>query len=204
MRDEITGKTTIRAISKRGERMGDIGRAPLKPQSAIAQLTEDLRNAERLYGVESPDARAIRQKIEQSGQKEVKLSDVATVRKEFLTESKDFVQVRDGFRRVMSAKPTPAGDMALVFGYMKLLDPGSAVRETEYANAENARGVADWVRNLYNKTVDVWRSGGSELGRYVPDAQAARGLPGAVWRPLDAAARLAPATRRAVPRHSAP
>lgn len=45
---------------------------------------------------------------------------------------------------------TGAGDMGLVFSYMKMLDPGSTVREGEYANAQNSGGVDEKFRNLYN------------------------------------------------------
>jgi hypothetical protein len=34
---------------------------------------------------------------------------------------------------------------------MKMLDPGSVVREGEFATAQNAAGVDDRVRNLYNR-----------------------------------------------------
>jgi Holliday junction resolvase-like predicted endonuclease len=34
---------------------------------------------------------------------------------------------------------------------MKVLDPGSTVREGEFANAENAGGVSTRVRNIWNK-----------------------------------------------------
>ena len=47
--------------------------------------------------------------------------------------------------------------MALVFNFMKVLDPGSTVRESEYASAENARAIPDTVRNLYNRVVDGLR-----------------------------------------------
>lgn len=48
---------------------------------------------------------------------------------------------------------TPAGDMSLVFAFMKILDPGSTVREGEYANARDATGVPDRVVNMYNKAL---------------------------------------------------
>jgi hypothetical protein len=44
-----------------------------------------------------------------------------------------------------------AGDIAIIFGYMKMLDPTSVVRENEQAPAENAGGVPAQVRNMYNK-----------------------------------------------------
>lgn len=36
--------------------------------------------------------------------------------------------------------PSAAGDLALVFNYMKMLDPGSVVRESEFQSAAEARG----------------------------------------------------------------
>lgn len=44
-----------------------------------------------------------------------------------------------------------AGDLAFIFAYMKMLDPGSTVREGEFANAQNAAGVPDRIRNLHNR-----------------------------------------------------
>ena len=48
-------------------------------------------------------------------------------------------------RIVASAtKPSAAGDLALIFNYMKMLDPGSVVRESEFRTAEGARA---WFGN---------------------------------------------------------
>jgi hypothetical protein len=44
--------------------------------------------------------------------------------------------------------------MALIFGFMKLLDPNSTVREGEYATAQNATGIPGRVANAYNKAID--------------------------------------------------
>ncbi len=45
------------------------------------------------------------------------------------------------------------GDMALIFNYMKMLDPGSTVREGEFASAQNTAGVDDKIINLYNNAL---------------------------------------------------
>jgi hypothetical protein len=50
-----------------------------------------------------------------------------------------------------ASKPSAAGDLSLIFSYMKTLDPGSTVREGEFANAQNATGVDGKVVNLYNQ-----------------------------------------------------
>mgnify|MGYP003150768565 CR=1 FL=1 len=49
-----------------------------------------------------------------------------------------------------NGKRKGAADIALIFNYMKLLDPGSVVREGEFATARNAGGVPDRVIALYN------------------------------------------------------
>jgi len=40
------------------------------------------------------------------------------------------------------------GDMALIFNFMKMLDPGSTVREGEFASAQNTTGIPDRILNL--------------------------------------------------------
>lgn len=56
-----------------------------------------------------------------------------------------------GVIRAIAQNPSAASDIALVYQFMKMQDPGSTVREGEYAKAEDARGVPETVRNLYNK-----------------------------------------------------
>lgn len=46
---------------------------------------------------------------------------------------------------------TAAGDMSFVYAYVKMLDPGSVVKEGEYNVAENARGYSDSVLNLIDR-----------------------------------------------------
>lgn len=52
-----------------------------------------------------------------------------------------------------STDPSAAGDLSLIFSFMKVLDPGSVVKETEFANAQNAAGVPDRIRNSFNKVL---------------------------------------------------
>lgn len=70
-----------------------------------------------------------------------------------------------------AARGIPQAQIALVFGYMKMLDPGSVVRESEYATAENARGVPDHVRNLWNKVKDGTRLSPTQVEAMVNQAQ---------------------------------
>ena len=72
----------------------------------------------------------------------------------------DYEQATKNDRTVISAfqnlRATPAsaaGDISFIFQYMKMLDPGSVVREGEFATAQNAASVPDQVRNLYNRAL---------------------------------------------------
>ena len=53
-------------------------------------------------------------------------------------------------------------DVSMIFNYMKMLDPGSTVREGEYATAKNTSGIAQGILNEYNKAVG---------GGFLSDAQ---------------------------------
>lgn len=66
--------------------------------------------------------------------------------------SKPFFETRDAYGRIeASAKnPTAAGDLAMIFNYMKILDPGSTVREGEFANAQNSGSLPSRVIAAYN------------------------------------------------------
>lgn len=77
------------------------------------------------------------------------------IRKEYTAQAKPFIEVRDAFRRVETAarNPSAAGDMSLIFNFMKILDPGSVVREGEFATAQNATGVPSRILNTYNKII---------------------------------------------------
>lgn len=51
-------------------------------------------------------------------------------------------------------KYKPSDDIALIFSFMKTLDPGSTVREGEYATAKNAGSVPESVVNTYNQILN--------------------------------------------------
>lgn len=82
---------------------------------------------------------------------------IANVRKEFtgLPAVKDFAQQSAAYGRIVASadEPSAAGDLALIFNYMKVLDPGSVVREGEFATAQNAAGVPQRVQALYNNVL---------------------------------------------------
>ncbi|MBA2689464.1 MAG: hypothetical protein H0U63_01515 [Burkholderiales bacterium] len=66
---------------------------------------------------------------------------------------KRYDEINSAYRRIRESVQSDSGpgDIGVVFGYMKLLDPNSTVRENEFATAENSSGVSAKVRNLFNK-----------------------------------------------------
>ncbi len=97
----------------------------------------------------------------------------STLRNQFTNLSKDFLSIRDAYGRIQaSASGTAAGDLALIFNYMKMLDPGSTVREGEFATAQNSTGVPGMVVNFYNQLLTGGRL--NETQRKDFTAQAAK------------------------------
>lgn len=75
------------------------------------------------------------------------------LRKEFTGEADTYIKQRDAYGRMAASvsDPSPAGDLSVIFNYMKLLDPGSTVREGEFATAESAGSVPTQIMAKYNK-----------------------------------------------------
>ncbi len=126
------GKENTANIMKGAEKIADLETLPMKERE-----------------------KAKRANIIASGQN---LKDATALRKEFesLPEVKQFRDIESSYAKIESVaqNPSPAGDISLVFSYMKMLDPGSTVREGEYATARNAANIPDIIRNEYNKIVD--------------------------------------------------
>ena len=68
---------------------------------------------------------------------------------------KDFNTATTQYYKLLSSakQKSAAGDMSMIFTYMKILDPTSVVREGEQATAKEAGAVPDKVLNFYNKAV---------------------------------------------------
>jgi len=79
-----------------------------------------------------------------------------SLRDEFTAQSEGFEEREDKFAQIkkFSEEPSAAGDIAMIFAYMKLLDPNSVVRESEYATAAAAGPLVDTrTRGLYNQLI---------------------------------------------------
>jgi len=65
----------------------------------------------------------------------------------------------------------PAATMGMIFTYMKMLDPTSVVRESEYRSAEAARGLPDFAKNIWNKIIAGERVSPEQIGDFVRSAE---------------------------------
>jgi len=83
----------------------------------------------------------------------------AKLRDGYVNGSKNYVAIRDAYSGIEAASKdnTGASDIAMVYGFMKMLDPTSVVREGEFATAANAGGIPDRVRAMYNNVINGQR-----------------------------------------------
>jgi hypothetical protein len=86
------------------------------------------------------------------------------IRKEYTARTKNFSAAQDAFSKIEeSAKDqSGAGDIALITSFMKMLDPGSVVRETEFATAQDTGGLISKLQNAAEK---------AKTGKFLTDKQ---------------------------------
>lgn len=97
---------------------------------------------------------------------------INVLRKDISNVTKDQKKIDAAFRKIekAGAKATAAGDMSLIFSFMKILDPGSTVREGEFATAQQAAGVPERVLNFYNRARDGTRLGPNQRKDFLNQA----------------------------------
>lgn len=82
-------------------------------------------------------------------------TNTAELRRESNTLLQPFSVMAQALSKIESAAkvPSAAGDIGLLYGFMKLQDPSSTVREGEFATAQNAGSIPDAVRSAYNRAI---------------------------------------------------
>lgn len=85
-----------------------------------------------------------------------RFGEISSLRKEFNTESRPYKTINDALKNIevlgTKPNPTPQDLQALVYQFVKVQDPTSVVRESEYANAANAAALTDKIGN-YSKRI---------------------------------------------------
>ena len=75
------------------------------------------------------------------------------LRKEYQGRTKVYSELGSTYSNIESSAKakTGPGDVALIIGFMKMLDPGSVVRETEFATARDTAGLYTALENALKK-----------------------------------------------------
>jgi len=78
------------------------------------------------------------------------------IRKEWQGRNKLYSELKGTYSNIESSSVagTGAGDIALITSFMKMLDPGSVVRETEFATARDTAGLFTQLENRLQKAKD--------------------------------------------------
>jgi len=126
-------------------------RLPKSPE----KVAEETRKAGSFAMEEESADRARRTEVRDIEEK--KFNRIDKLRSEFLGDPqiKKFQEVKDSVNQIigLSSEQTPMAGIASIFTFMKILDPGSTVREGEAASAQNAAGVPERIRNYYNQLI---------------------------------------------------
>jgi hypothetical protein len=129
------------------KKAADLGLTKAQTGSALAQAKK--------LGVETSKAALELEALKASGgldpaktfEQEEKL------RKEFQGRTKVYGELGTTYQNMKSSADakTGPGDIALITGFMKMLDPGSVVRETEFATARDTAGLYERLQNQAQK-----------------------------------------------------
>lgn len=89
-----------------------------------------------------------------SGQNQI--SNETGLRTEFDRATASYREAQSGYRKVQAAasEDSGIGDVAMIFGFMKTIDPDSTVREGEAATVQNTGSIPDRVVGLYNRALN--------------------------------------------------
>lgn len=123
-----------------------------------AQAKQALANADKLSAdtqkllLENKAAEARGDKL--PPEKVYELTD--KLRAEYVKRTGMFTELQGTYETIKAsaADGSGAGDVALVTGFMKMLDPGSVVRETEFANAQDTSGLLGRLKAVSEKLKD--------------------------------------------------
>lgn len=79
------------------------------------------------------------------------------LRDEHNSLTKDFRVVNDAYNKIKSTSDTGPGDMSMLYQYVKLLDPGSVVRESEFATAAASGSYGDRIQGAVKSIMEGGR-----------------------------------------------
>lgn len=132
------------------KKAADLGLTKAQTGSALATT--------RKLGVETARAALELEALKATGgvDPEKKFAQEEKIRKEWQGRSKVYNELQGTYSNIESSSTanTGAGDIALITSFMKMLDPGSVVRETEFATARDTAGLFTQLENRLQKAKD--------------------------------------------------
>lgn len=177
-RPDIAGKAAQAGATEAAQIAARTAPEAIKSEAARATALELAQNAPEVAAAKAAAAAKVEEAKKQvearfRGTGPLTPDEVASVRREFMGATKDFRDILNSYKRLEAVATTPsaAGDLAMIFSYMKMLDPESVVRETEQANAVNARGVPEAIRTVYNRVASGERLGPDQRQDFLTKAR---------------------------------
>jgi hypothetical protein len=139
-----------------------------------AQTNEVLAKTNKL-GIETKQAAIQLKALEATGgvDPDKKFTQEEKIRKEHQTRTKVYGELQGTFSNIKSSADTGngPGDIALITSFMKMLDPGSVVRETEFATARDTAGIYTQLQNRLEKAKNGQLLNPNQRKEYVALAQ---------------------------------
>jgi hypothetical protein len=160
----------------KGEPVGEAPEIRKEKRAEERLIRTEGRAADRLAAKEIRDATKTATKQEKDAATELgkeQQKQVNVLRKDIFNITKPFRLVEQAYARIegVGGRATAASDLSLIFNYMKMLDPGSTVREGEFANAQNSAGIPDRITNLWNRALEGTRLAPEQRDQFIDTAK---------------------------------
>jgi len=129
-----------------------------KSRGELSQLQMGVELAKEMYpdvdGKRSPQVAAAEEALANFGKAD--LTQVAGMRKEFTKASGEFVKLSNAWQKIKKAGMNRDGmsDMALVFMFMKVLDPPSTVRDGEAEAVRSSGQLGNKFRTMLSRVLE--------------------------------------------------
>ena len=148
------GKAEVDAEFARKEKLAALDKAAAELGLSQANKNKVLAETRKL-GLETQQAALALESLKTSGgvDPEKKFAQEEKIRKEWQGRNKVYSELQGTFSSLKesAASSNGPGDIALITGFMKMLDPGSVVRETEFATARDTAGLYTQLQNRLQK-----------------------------------------------------
>jgi len=155
------------AVDKLIKNAADLGLTKAQTGFALAQTKK--------LGFESQKAALELEALKATGgvDPDKKFTQEEKIRKEFQGRTKVYGELQGTYNNIKSSAETGngPGDIALITSFMKMLDPGSVVRETEFATARDTAGLFTQLENRLQKAKNGQLLGSVQRKEYVALAQ---------------------------------